>query len=306
MQKLFTLVLAVMALATMTFAQVATSGVILRTHSISMPYIDDELQNRWFDFGGDTIINTNRHIRLTNNKQSQVGHLWSRLPITAHDFEVEFEFNVDGPTGHLYGDGFAMWLTKERASEGTVFGSKDRFDGLGVFFDTYDNERAHRHTFPYISAMLGDGMTSYDNDKDGRTTELAGCEAEFRARTFPTRARLTYYKNNYLQLDVIWRNEDTWDQCFKVHDVKLPNQIYLGFSAHTGDLTDNHDIVSVTTKTLTPQPKQQKPAKTTSKPKKTSGGFFAFLFKIVLAGGLVGVLFVGYRMYEKNNRMNRF
>lgn len=24
--------------------------------------------------------------------------------------------------------------------------------------------------------MLGDGMRSYDNDKDGRTTELAGCE----------------------------------------------------------------------------------------------------------------------------------
>lgn len=40
---------------------------------------DDELQNRWFDFGGSTIINTNRHIRLTNNRQSQQGYLWSRL-----------------------------------------------------------------------------------------------------------------------------------------------------------------------------------------------------------------------------------
>lgn len=26
--------------------------------------------------------------------------------------------------------------------------------------------------------MLGDGSTLYENDKDGRTTELAGCEVD--------------------------------------------------------------------------------------------------------------------------------
>lgn len=36
-----------------------------------------------------------------------------------------------------------MWLTKQRMTEGPVFGSVDRFEGLGIFFDTYDNERAH-------------------------------------------------------------------------------------------------------------------------------------------------------------------
>lgn len=41
--------------------------------------IDDELQNRWFDFAGNTIINTNHQIRLTSTKQSQLGYLWSRL-----------------------------------------------------------------------------------------------------------------------------------------------------------------------------------------------------------------------------------
>ncbi|KAI9308736.1 legume-like lectin family-domain-containing protein [Cunninghamella echinulata] len=271
-----------------------------------MPYIDDELQNRWFDFGGNTIINTNRQIRLTSNRQSQVGYLWSRLPITAPDFEVEFEFKVDGSPGHLFGDGFAMWLSKDRAMEGTVFGSKDRFEGLGIFFDTYDNERSHRHTFPYISSMLGDGLLSYDNDKDGRTTELAGCEADFRAKSFPTRARLTFYKNNYLQFEVQWRDEESWDQCFKVPDVKLPNQFYLGFTAHTGDLSDNHDIISITTRTLVPVEKVVDMPKVDKKPKKSSSGFFSFIIKIVLAAGLVGVLFVGYRMYEKNNQMKRF
>ncbi|KAL0083323.1 legume-like lectin family-domain-containing protein [Phycomyces blakesleeanus] len=282
------------------------AAVPLRTHSLSVPFIDDDLQNRWFDFGGNAIVNTNHHIRLTGNRPSQVGFLWSRLPVTATNFEIEFEFNVDGPTGHLYGDGFALWLTKQRTSTGPVFGSVNQFEGLGVFFDTYDNERAHKHTFPYISSMLGDGIKSYDSDKDGRPTELGGCEADFRAREIPTKARLTYYKDNYLQLDVQWREENVWEECFKVHDVKLPDQFYLGFTAHTGELTDNHDIVYVTTKTLIPKPKEYIPAPSSSKSKKKSGGFFMFILKLLAAAGLVGVLFVGYRMYEKNNSMKQF
>ncbi|KAI9271807.1 legume-like lectin family-domain-containing protein [Phascolomyces articulosus] len=271
-----------------------------------MPYIDDELQNRWFDFGGDTLINTNRHIRLTSNRQSQQGYLWSRLPLTASNFEIEFEFNVEGQSGHLYGDGMALWLTKQRSTPGPVFGSVDQFEGLGVFFDTYDNERAHRHTFPYISAMLGDGIQSYQNDKDGRNTELAGCEANFRAKSFPTKARLTYYKNNYLQFQMIWREEDEWSECFKVNNVQLPDQIYLGFTAHTGEVTDNHDIVGVTTKTLIAKAKEPVPVQPSVNSKKSSGGFFSFLFKLLIAGALVGVLFVAYRMYDNNNRMKNF
>ncbi|KAF9973801.1 hypothetical protein BGZ73_002936, partial [Actinomortierella ambigua] len=113
----------------------------LRTHSIYMPYIDQDLQNRWFDFGGDAIINTNKHVRLTSDTPSQTGYLWSRLPITAPNFQIEFEFKVSGKGDGLYGDGFAAWLTKERAEMGPVFGSKDNFDGVGIFFDTYANSR---------------------------------------------------------------------------------------------------------------------------------------------------------------------
>ncbi|CDS04499.1 hypothetical protein LRAMOSA07180 [Lichtheimia ramosa] len=292
-----------LAISTLVAAQ---SSVTVRTHSISMPYIDDELQNRWFDFGGDTVINTNRHIRLTSRRlQGQQGYLWSRLPLTSSNFEIEFEFHIGGQSGHLFGDGLAMWLTKQRSTPGPVFGSVDNFEGLGIFFDTYDNERAHRHTFPYISSMLGDGMRSYDNDKDGRTTELAGCEANFRSKSFPTKARLTYYKNNYLQFDLIWKEEGQWEECFKVQDVLLPENIYLGFSAHTGELTDDHDIISVSTRTLSPKAREPV-TKPSEKQKQSGGGFFSFLFKMLAAGLLVGVLFVLYRMYDSNSRMKRF
>jgi mannose-binding lectin 2 len=81
-------------------------------------------------------------------------------PITPSAFEIEFEFRVDGKSNNLYGDGFAMWLTKDRAQFGPVFGSSgtplsrhdtpklalkavlaDRWDGLGIMFDTYANSR---------------------------------------------------------------------------------------------------------------------------------------------------------------------
>lgn len=47
-----------------------------------------------------------------------------------------------------------MWITKQRALTGPVFGSADKFEGLGVFFDTYKNNRPGT-IFPYVMAMLG-------------------------------------------------------------------------------------------------------------------------------------------------------
>lgn len=44
---------------------------------------------------------------------------------------------ISGESSHLYGDGMAMWLTKERAIEGPIHGHTDRFEGLGIIIDTY-------------------------------------------------------------------------------------------------------------------------------------------------------------------------
>jgi mannose-binding lectin 2 len=91
--------------------------------------------------------------------------------------QIVVEFKIHGQ-GNLYGDGFAMWLTKQRAQEGQVFGSVDKFEGLGVFFDTYKNNRPGT-VFPYVMAMNGDGNTAYDKDSDGKANEAAGCSVSF-------------------------------------------------------------------------------------------------------------------------------
>jgi hypothetical protein len=36
-----------------------------------------------------------------------------------------------------------------------------------------------------------------------------------------------------------------WKPCFDVAGVKLPTGYFIGFTAATGDLSDNHDILTV-------------------------------------------------------------
>ncbi|KAI8981523.1 lectin family integral membrane [Pilobolus umbonatus] len=279
----------------------AVDPQLLETHSICAPYIDDGLQTRWFDFGGDTIIDRLRHIRLTSDKPSQQGYLWSRMPLKESNFEITVSFNV-GHKGarHLYGDGFAIWLTAEKNELGPVFGSKNQFNGLGVFFDTYRNYRAASHSFPYISAMLGDGVKSYDNDKDGQSTELAGCESEFRGTSHPVKARIVYYKDNYLQLQMQAGIDGSWRECFKVQSVSLPEVFYLGFSAHTGELSDNHDIISIETTPLQPAQKESRQMHKSTKEQDTNT--FSNFIKIVFLCLLLSLLFVGYSEHTKNQQ----
>ena len=120
-----------------------------------------------------SYVYAGRYIRLTSDRQAQSGWLFSRMPMTATNWMIEVEFKIHG-AGHLHGDGMAIWLTEERAQPGKVFGHRDNFNGLGVFIDTYKNQRPGV-VFPYVMAMLGNSSVSYDKDHDGKDNELAGC-----------------------------------------------------------------------------------------------------------------------------------
>ncbi|KAK0522510.1 hypothetical protein OC834_006254 [Tilletia horrida] len=230
--------------------RLGTDAVIpLRTHSIHAPYVDSNLQNKFWDFGGDAIVDTNRAVRLTLDKPSHMGWLWSRLVLPPQNYEIVVDFTIDGGSSHLYGDGFAMWLTTERAKPGPVFGSKDYWTGLGIFFDTYANQR-HGYNFPRISLMVNNGDKSYDVMNDGDGQMDAACSMDIRRAPVSTRAKLTHIIGVSLELEIQHEDWDEWETCFKVFNVTAPVNPYLGFSALTGAVHDNHDIVSVSTNSL--------------------------------------------------------
>lgn len=256
-----------------------------------------------------------RYIRLTSDHPSQMGWLFSRVPLTATNWEIEVEFKIHGK-GQLYGDGFAMWLTRERGKMGPVFGAADKFEGLGIFFDTYKNNRPGV-VFPYVMAMVGDGHTSYDKDTDGKSTEFAGCSARgIRHATVPTKLRLTYFQDKYLKLELQYKSEGEWTMCFETNTPPtIPQVAYLGFSAETGELSDNHDIISINAKNL--YTSQQNAGKSTPGSnkggKKSYGGqeggssWTWFFMKIFFFFAVLGGAYVGFTAYRaKNQRSHRF
>ena len=62
-----------------------------------------------------------------------------------------------------------------------------------------------QHGHPYISAMVNNGSMSYDHDRDGTHTELAGCESNFRAAKHETYVAIRYEKNRLTVRYVLYK-----------------------------------------------------------------------------------------------------
>jgi mannose-binding lectin 2 len=281
--------------------------VQLRTHSVYAPYIDADLQNRWWDFGADSYVNTNKHIRLTRPVPSQMGWLWSRLPLSATNYVIEVEFKISGESTHLFGDGLAVWITRTRAEPGPVFGSRDKFDGLGIFLDTYANAR-HPYNFPRITAMHGDGKTEYDYGNDGEKNSIGACSANFRRTNVATKLKITYLKDTFLDVKIQHKAWDEWSDCFTINGISLPTSPYLGFSAMTGDVFDAHDIITVTTYSAILSASDEPPNKirssffksplsTGSSSEAGGGSWLGLLFKLALLAGVAAGALKAYRHF---------
>lgn len=215
-----------------------------REHSLIKPYQGTGMMVPFWDFHGSTLVTPN-HVRITPDQQSKQGALWNSVPCTVPSWEMQAHFKIHGHGKDLFGDGMAIWYAKDRMQPGPVFGSKDYFHGMVVIIDTYSNHNGeHNHQHPYISAMINNGTLHYDHDKDGTHTELAGCEVKLRNVYHDTSLAIRYEKDTLTVLTDV-ENKGEWKECFTTPGVKLPTGYYFGVSAATGDLSDNHDIISL-------------------------------------------------------------
>jgi len=219
-------------------------GYMRKEYSIVKPLAGPGSLQSWDLLG--TAYASNDYIRLTPDARSSQGGIWSQVPCYTRDWEIHIHFHVHGAGTSLFGDGFAFWFVRDRSEIGGVFGSKDQFSGLGVFFDTYANQNGeHSHEHPYISAQINNGSMVYDHDRDGTHSEAGGCSAAFRSADADTFAAIRYLGTENrltVQYDISGTNE--WKECFDLSGITLPVGYYLGLSAATGDLSDNHDILS--------------------------------------------------------------
>uniref|UniRef100_A0A672YYK2 Lectin, mannose-binding 2-like b n=1 Tax=Sphaeramia orbicularis TaxID=375764 RepID=A0A672YYK2_9TELE len=293
-----------------------------REYSLVKPYrgLGFSSSSQW-DLMGTAMV-TPDYVRLTPDLQSRQGAVWSRVPCYLRDWELKVHFKISGQgKKNFNGDGLALWLTKERMQNGPVFGNMNQFTGLGIFVDTYPNiDKSHDRAFPYISVMLGNGTLTYDHDRDGRTTELGGCTAIARNSIYDTFLLIRYVKNRLtVMTDVEGKQE--WKDCADITGLRLPLGYFFGASSATGDLSDNHDIISMklyqlSVERTTEEEEQEEvllprvdnmdqfQGKVEVEDEGTSGVhlFFTFLFSVLGLGVLAVVGLIVYGRWKENRR----
>eukprot|EP00164_Ancoracysta_twista_P005248 GFYU01007183.1.p1 GENE.GFYU01007183.1~~GFYU01007183.1.p1 ORF type:complete len:444 (-),score=158.14 GFYU01007183.1:194-1525(-) len=230
----------------------------IHEHSWTTPLMNyDYAGNRQipgWTYGGSTALNKN-FVRLTPDRQSRQGWLFNTFPNKAKEWAVVLKFRVSGSARRLFGDGMAFWYTKMR-QPGPVLGGMDRWTGLGVFFDTFQNtDKKHYHQHPYVSSMTNDGRTQYSDDT---THWKNGCHSPFRfhegRHDFSVKnstAALITYQNRKLTVAMdLTGTGGEWTKCVLMEDADIPTGYYFGLTASTGHLADNHDILGFTVHSL--------------------------------------------------------
>uniref|UniRef100_A0A8K9XFG8 Lectin, mannose-binding 2 n=1 Tax=Oncorhynchus mykiss TaxID=8022 RepID=A0A8K9XFG8_ONCMY len=216
-----------------------------REHSLMKPYqgVGSSPSSQW-DFWGSTLV-TSSYVRLTPDERSKQGSIWNTVPVHLKDWEMHVQYKIHGSgKKNLHGDGIAIWYTKERLHPVQSFGNQISRLVNSCAHHISNSLPSIQRSFPYISAMVNNGSLPYDHGNDGRTSELGGCSSEIRNKDHDTYLAIRYSKGRLtVMIDIDDKNE--WKECIDIGGVRLPTGYYFGASAATGDLSDNHDIISM-------------------------------------------------------------
>lgn len=182
---------------------------------------------------GDTDVKSG-FIRLTPDRQSKRGTLWSRESIGATpEFSATLTFRISGQGKKLFGDGIGLWLTQfTRQQQGEVHGIDASFAGVGIIIDTFKNAE-HGSNHRDVTILINDGEQTVELGTDD--SPPIGCNVGDAMRqhedrddfsvTNVSRIRLLWGKNKItVETDPSANNE--WTQCAVVNNIqaKLPKQ----------------------------------------------------------------------------------
>lgn len=84
--------------------------------------------------------------------------------------------------------------------------------------------------------MYNDGTKKYNNANDNFDDQVGGCPADFRLQKFPTKAKVKYVRDQFLQILLNVQEDGLWRDCVYSTNITLPLNGYIGFSALTGEL----------------------------------------------------------------------
>lgn len=196
----------------------------------------------------------NNFIRLTPDRQSKKGSLWSRKSLNTNAISAILKFRISGSGKNFFGDGIALWFVQQGYyTEGTLHGFQEKFKGVGIIFDTFKNtETADQHRD--VTILINDGKKTFEV----MTKDVKGCNTNIRYHaeradfsvTDASRAKIIINGTNLI-VAIDGKNTGSFTECVNLNDLDVPGgsdwlkSAYIGISATTGQLADNHDIISL-------------------------------------------------------------
>jgi mannose-binding lectin 1 len=216
-------------------------------HQLSSPY-----GPAYWTLFGNASVHDDR-VRLTQHRASQSGRLYNVFPNSYVAWEAEATLEITGDAD-VGADGVALWYTTRRDEGGLLYGNAEKFVGIGAIVDTYDNDGTGVH--PYVMLVFNDGTKQFTaaaaHHIDGQRNplELGGCPLAVR-NTGVARLRLRYNADQTLVLSVRAGGDAHERECARAK-LDVPVGGYFGFSAATGGLSDNHDVLGFSLRNLAP------------------------------------------------------
>lgn len=243
----------------------SSSSSLLANHSFHGPFLQGidassnhaSLTSNW-KLGGGAVVHNN-FIRLTPEKPSRRGSLWSYasidLPSPSDSVHFLLSFRISGTSSKtLFGDGIGFWVVKDGYyGYSGMHGFVEDFYGVGIVFDTYRNAE-----FPHkdIAVVVNDKTLNWDTMMQSMT----GCDAAMRyfynsetqfKLSHLSRAKISLSSSS-IKIEIDLKNTGVWKSCVDLPSLALNlteenwlSKAHIGFSASTGQLADNHDIMSI-------------------------------------------------------------
>ncbi|KAG5513561.1 hypothetical protein PMAC_000993 [Pneumocystis sp. 'macacae'] len=194
-------------------------------HSFISPFGKSLFEN--WDFYGSIEVQQNKIILIPPAVQSRIASIWSKHKNIYEEWSVEISLRLTNLEHE--NSGLALWYTSEKGKGGIVFGSKDRWDGLGIFLYVGQNKR------PSLRGHLNDGSMEYSKFKNPSLQAFGACSIIYQNTSEVFTFKLLYSKEA-IQI------EQKDSICFRTTQINLPPGYYFGISTQSTNDLESFEI----------------------------------------------------------------
>ncbi|KAK9469888.1 concanavalin A-like lectin/glucanase domain-containing protein [Lipomyces arxii] len=224
------IVLSAIALTASQIALVWAANVLDPVLSLGTPITQDKSNIPEWSKLGSVLVEMDRVFLTAPGEQGQSGAIWTEKPNPYTSWESEISFRASG--GERPGGGLAIWYTSQK-EEGSIYGSRDFWDGLAIIIDSTGGQGT-------VRGHLNDGTIGYNSLPDAQSQAFAQCSLRYRNTGSLINIKITA-SPSLLKVEVDGR------PCFTTDQVVLPTNYYLGISAASYDNPDSFEIFSFKT-----------------------------------------------------------